>query len=486
MRSKQGLLEDILCYLCRQPPGERVPLAELCEELGVPSREPVIEILQQLEAQGYVEVSALTPSAMLCRITYDGRKIVKDFERQDIAPNAPEAGVAPSAPGTTLLPTIGSDEPAPKAFAEYYELPWKPAELGLDPQCARIVERRDAIERIESVLEDPGEKRLVFLYGQPQVGKTFVLERLKEALQDRYVPVLIHLNGWTSIFKLPDFLYELGMNIKIEVELSCPGLEIRPVERRPRRYASAEFYRFMNELSRSMCTQGRPVLLLFDELEYLARGETDRRILEYLVGFVDRWSREARFVFGGSGNLLDWLRNTAMAPLLAKGQSVYVECFPSAVSRELVSALTAPYFALDPGAVDTIVRLTDGHPSLLRKALNIIFLHWQSEWHKKRVTEDDLRAVVQDILVELSPKTNDIWYRLSPPEKRILRRIAHGNKEKFEAGEVIGERPTYVQRDLRQLVKRQILNGDPLDTWYTIRLGILVQSISYGVLFSGG
>jgi hypothetical protein len=114
MKSKQGLLEGILCYLCRQPPGERVPLAELCEELGVPSREPVIEILQQLQAQGYVEVSALTPSAMLCRITYNGRNIVKDFEMHDVAPSAPEADVAPSAPGTTLPPPIDSDEPTPQ------------------------------------------------------------------------------------------------------------------------------------------------------------------------------------------------------------------------------------------------------------------------------------------------------------------------------------------------------------------------------------
>jgi len=467
MMKKQALLEGILLHLYSQAPGDVVPLAELCEKLGVSSREPVVEALDKLEAQGYVKVSALTRLAMLCEITYKGRKIVKDL-RQDSAESAEDREFPPSS----------FDEPNTEATEESLDFSWTLDKL--DAKHVYVVQRQNVIERIQTILDDPVEGKIVFVYGQPQVGKTFVLNQLRETLQGRYVSVHIHVNGWLSISSLSEFLYELAccfeselLNIGYQIASFTPGVGIE---------ATAEFSRFMNKLVQSMQEERKILLLMFDELEYLVREETDKRIFEYLTGCADTYCQQVKFIFAGSGHLLDMLKHGPLTTLWAKGESVHIDCFDKETSLDLVIGQTSRYFAFETGALDRIVYLADGHPRLLKSMLGIIIRHWRSEWRKDEITDADLSSIIEDVCIELSPTLKNIWYRLPSSEKRVLQLVARNNKRRFKTQEIIIGTEPGIESCLDQLVKRQILDYNLQDKLYTVRLGLLIESISCYIL----
>jgi DNA-binding MarR family transcriptional regulator len=459
--ARKELAADILLYLYDQGPDEKTPLSALCDAVGASSREAV-EALDQLEAQSFVERSGLDRYTILCWITHTGRQIITEFGKQEIAQGA-----------ETKVPQIDHDE----FDVGIPESVWNLDRL--DPQQLYIVQRQDIVERIKQILEDPSGRRIVFLYGQPLVGKTFVLRQLGETLQDQYVPVYIDVNGWASTRNQLDFLAELAESIKIEIQSSRPDLHIEPFKCVSETQATVGFSRFMHDLAQSVRAEGAPFLLMFDELEYLAREEADGRIFEYLTGFVDAFAPRARFVFAGSEEMLDLLkRNRALATLLAKGRSVRVDCFDKETSLGLVIALVTPHLAFEPRALNKVVRLADGHPNLLKCLLGIIIHRWRSKLRKRIVNESDLSIMVGDVCVELNPKLQDIWCRLSMPEQLILQRIARSS----QAREGVVEKEHHEERDLQKLVYRQILDYDLLNKLYTIRLGLLIESLSYGIL----
>lgn len=482
MAMRPNLLEEVLRYLCERP-DEWIPPVGLFEELDASSREPVIEILKITESLGYAETRASE-----YRITNDGRRMFRIFEGREVIPGDQETEEKPAefpsevdAAASALEAEETKVELLSKGAEEVLKLPWNLEALGLHPKYVRTINRQDIIEQIEGILEGRNDRRVVFLYGQPQVGKTFVLQRLEERLKDRYVPVLIHLNGWASVRKLSTFLYELAMSIQFEVESSYPELEIMPFQPGSDEQAPEEFQKFMSSLYQNIRAQGKLLLLMFDELEYLAWEETDRQIFEHMTDFVDEWSKEMRVIFCSRAPL-DWLKRDNMKELeelVSRGQTVLIDCFESEVSQELVRAL-GTHLALDDGAVDAIVRLVDGHPSILRKALVILSHHWKDKWRSKEIKEDSLEAVFEDILIELSPTTRDIWYTLSPPEKRILQRVAQYNRDGFDIADSVFE--SSATEHLQQLGERRILHLDPEHKRYTVRLGILTESILYGIL----
>ena len=354
----------------------------------------------------------------------------------------------------------------------------------LAPQYRDIVQRQDVIDRITNVLESTDAQRMVLLYGPPLVGKTFVLRRLTGALQDTYLPVYINVNGWASRHKLSDFLYELATIIRIDVESSRYEHRIRPFNRLSELEAPAEFSAFMDNLVRIAQGEGKHVLLMFDELEYLVHAETDERIFEYLAGFVDAYFQQIRFIFTGPIYMPNlWQRNQALAALFSKATPIRLGCFDNATSRELLTALTAPHFSFEPQVIDRLVQFTDGHPRILGSALAIIAHNWKDKWQRDKVDERDISAVTESICTELGPVLMDIWRRLLLPEQQVLQEIA-GRDKSFTVDEVgVGQRAS-VESSLEQLVQRQILDYDPQDERYTVRLGILVEAISYGILES--
>jgi hypothetical protein len=67
----------------------------------------------------------------------------------------------------------------------------------------------------------------------------------------------------------------------------------------------------------------------------------------------------------------------------------------------------------------------------------------------------------------------------------VLYRIAQEDKESFKVHEIATRDQQDMESDLDQLVKHQILDYTPQDRLYTVRLGLLVESLSHGILSVG-
>ena len=197
MTTKQQILSHILRYLYQQAPDDKTPLSDLCDELGVSSRDTVVNALDQLEAKSYIKDQVWNRLATLCWITADGRQMVRDILERETAVESSTKASTPATPKAGMLCAGSAGSPL---------FSWRLD--GLDSRYVSIVQRQDVVEQVTRTFEDLSGKRIAFLYGQPQVGKTFVLERLGEALGDRYIPVFIHVNGWASTRSQSDFLYE--------------------------------------------------------------------------------------------------------------------------------------------------------------------------------------------------------------------------------------------------------------------------------------
>ncbi len=77
--TRDQLLKKIMLHLSTKAPGESSSLGELRKALATNEKEIIVEALDELHSKGLINVSALTREAMLSEITYNGRKIVKDF-----------------------------------------------------------------------------------------------------------------------------------------------------------------------------------------------------------------------------------------------------------------------------------------------------------------------------------------------------------------------------------------------------------------------
>lgn len=469
---KAQMIPKILLYLYQQAPSEKVPLSELCKQLGVSSREPVVEVLEQLQFQGYVELSALTRSAMLCWITYNGKKITKDLLPPD---------------DTERAANIKSSRPAhiekfePKAIEDHSDFFWALDQL--DPKHVHMVQRQNVVERIQRILARTSGKKIVFLYGSPKVGKTFVLERLKEKLRDQYVSVFINFNGWGSKGKLPTFLNELATRIEADIKES--GYQIEPFREGAELESTKEFFKFMNHLVQSIRADGKYLLFFFEEIEYLADQEADSRVFRLLKNETERLVKKGvRFILTSSKKMHELSRCApSLAAVLARGERVRIDCFDEAVSRSLIMTHTHRYFSFEPEAIEIAIRICDGHPSLLRNVLAFIVRHWRSEWQKSTITEYDLIDILEDVCLELNATLTSIWSTLSPLEKHILQQVAHNNKDEFRIDEVLVGNERDTKKGLKQLVHRQILGDTRSDKeLYIVRLGLLIDSLSYEFL----
>lgn len=83
MADKRQVRTAILRYLHQQETDDNTPLTELCEQLHVPIEE-VVDALDWLEEQDFVEAKHLDRYTRLCQITYSGRQLVNESAKQKI------------------------------------------------------------------------------------------------------------------------------------------------------------------------------------------------------------------------------------------------------------------------------------------------------------------------------------------------------------------------------------------------------------------
>jgi len=68
--------------------------------------------------------------------------------------------------------------------------------IRIDPSCACLIQRDELLHTItERIVRAFEMSHFVVLYGQPMVGKTEMLLRLRKVLDDKYVPLMVTGQG---------------------------------------------------------------------------------------------------------------------------------------------------------------------------------------------------------------------------------------------------------------------------------------------------
>lgn len=453
---------NILYQTHRKTPGEWVNAEHIRKALDI-KQEDLHDFIIVLNEKSFIETNFLDNNALL-KITAKGIAILKPVESYENSP------------------TQGEDEPETTAIREYPEFSWNLLAKN-HSQHLQTVRRHDIVATITKTLDDTDDRQLIFLYErQPRVGKGIVLKGLQETVSQTYIPVYMNFSGWSSIENQADFLEELADNIQYEIELFMPDAQIESFNHVAETQATKEFARFMHSLAKTLHCNGKLFLFIFDELDYLQRFEADKHIFEYFRGFIQKYSRRARFIFAGSGDIFDLLEHSELVALLAHGNQIVVECFAEEISRELVKALTHDYFELEESVIDMIIKLSNGHPELLKEMLGILVRYWENHGRNEQISIQDVMNALDDIRTELSPKLKEIWLKLSLSEQRIMQHIVRSGQQHFTADDIDIEQKNHLLRDLRRLVDRQILNYKAQCEQYTVRLGLLTDLIAYGIL----
>jgi hypothetical protein len=366
-----------------------------------------------------------------------------------------------------------STKPRSRPTAPYYaRLSWNLERLGLDLAHSSIVLRRHYVEQIRAILGDPDNPQSVYLYGQPMVGKSDLLMRLRKELRNEYIPVSVPTSS-SSVTDHTAFLWEIAQCIQTEIEFSdIENPSISSIVQQ-KFDETTDFVRLIGELSRETCIAGKPFLFMFDDLDYLVR-DGNGQIFEYLAWFVRHHREWVRFIFAGRPEEYDYETNPALARLLATSEHIPVKCFTLEASRALVVALTEPHYVFAEEALERIVFLVDGHPCVLKKVLNAVHDYWQELGRPEVISEQQIEAVIEKERTALRPVLTDIHRVLSDDEKRFLAEIAQDPGMYCQPYRVASGSAADQNEVLKELARRQILDYDSTSTDYLVRLGLLL------------
>jgi AAA+ ATPase superfamily predicted ATPase len=160
--------------------------------------------------------------------------------------------------------------------------------------------REDVFRFIKDHLEGRHEKNIIVLRGQRRTGKTSILYQLEYRLDEKYIPVLLDLQGFAST-GVDRFLYWVARGIARAV--TERGFALPPPKQ-------AEFredpYGYFQQvfLPQAWAAIGyHHLLLAFDEFEDLAArvedGKMDKDIFPYLRSLMQHVT-QLDFVFAGT------------------------------------------------------------------------------------------------------------------------------------------------------------------------------------------
>jgi len=294
--------------------------------------------------------------------------------------------------------------------------------------------REDLIAQIEALLlSDPGS--VVFLYGQRRMGMTSLLLQLSHRLSDRFSPVYFDSMGLiprddSNVFRQLVFAIAESLDLLMP-DMVNAGENYAPV-----------FVRWMGEISKRL--RGRPLVLLFDDCEYLDRMLADERIKADLLQALRataQYNVAMLFVFHSHIDelSLEWIR------FFGKAHVVRLSYLAQEAARRLIAEPAAGMLDYDSEAVNQIIRETGGHPYFLQLVCFVVF-NIAIEKGIRRVSVDIVQDALQSSLEAGAAALALMWDGIDHGGRTILIQIALGNST-----------PTGSYEALDRLLRQEIL-----------------------------
>ena len=285
-----------------------------------------------------------------------------------------------------------------------------------------FVGREEIFSFIQENLLGTHQNNAIILHGQRRTGKTSVLYRLGQVMQESHISVLIDMQGKPAR-STAEFLFSMADDIAFELEES--GIEIDPPEWED--FAeNPEFFfrsRFLRSLKKKL--GGKNLLLLFDEFEELQQrvesGRLTAEIFPFLRNLVQHESH-VDFVFSGT-HKLEELGAEYWSILFNIAVYKPITFLSQAEVRHLISAPIEGYnIEYDALAVKRISKVTAGHPYFTQLILHEMMVY-HNETERNYFTAVDVDQVLERIVERGEAHFKYIWAESTHEEQLVLRAL---------------------------------------------------------------
>jgi hypothetical protein len=306
--------------------------------------------------------------------------------------------------------------------------------------------REEDFAYVKSKLTGSERGGLVVLSGARRSGKTSILfQILQGRLGDEFMPVLIDMQSMT-IGNDADFL---GKVMRAIVTAGvAPTLS--PIEHAVVDTADDPFTAFENFVLRtSSKLEGRKLVLAFDEYELfetnIDSGILSDRVLQVLSGLIEH--HEVFVVFTGSDTLEE--RNRPYWDIfLSKAQQKRISFLHRRDTLRLITQPVEGVIEYDDAVPAGVADLTAGQPFYTQVLCRTLVDRMNDE-RRRRVSGDDVEAVVREVVENPLPQMIFHWNALSDVDRLALSIIAEIDRaeatwvgasdiEEFAAREKIG------------------------------------------------
>jgi len=283
--------------------------------------------------------------------------------------------------------------------------------------------REDVFGWIERSLAGKYVDHILVIHGQRRVGKTSVLKQIPNFMGSEYLQVFFDLQGRVNT-SLEGFLYwmarETTRTLQREYDLEVPKPDRAAFHEDAEQLIGDYIPTIQSQLNNHV------LLLTFDEFDTLAREDIQdtlaRPLVAYLRRLMDVEGLSFIFSIGSSGNKLENM------------QASYTDFFKSALYRKIsfldrVSCrrlITKPVegeINYRPDAVNRIYQITAGHPYFTQLTCHELFSLCQKN-ETRQVTEDDVEAVIEDVIERGTVNLKFVWDEASDLEKWVLACLA--------------------------------------------------------------
>lgn len=283
-----------------------------------------------------------------------------------------------------------------------------------------FIGRADVLREVLRTLRSPNENALL-LYGQRRIGKTSVLQELRQRLPQEgpYQPVYFDLQDQASL-PIGQLLQELASRINQDLQLKLLPLDQDNAE-------DTFQTQFLPQVLRRLPEDSSVVLLLdeFDVLDSPAQGQASAAFFPYLRTLLTANSQRLQFIFV-IGRRPDDL--TTLTTSVFKATRAYpVSLLSSADTTNLVQLAARNESLTWPDtAVAQVYALTGGHPFLSQQLCQEL---WEQLYHEDPdnvpvVDATQVDAAVPATLSGARQALEWLWDGLNPAERVVAAALA--------------------------------------------------------------
>ena len=279
-------------------------------------------------------------------------------------------------------------------------------------------DREKALAEIQQTLQST-TRRPIAILGERKTGKTSLLNRVTEWVEQAGLAVVLHL---PHAYVRDDLAAEIIYGICFEVGLSPQQTGLLDDQGQFRLTSVNEFVHTLRQLIASK--PGIQFVICIDEIDSLLKKCDDtaaNEILDFILHLIEQARLPLHFLFTMT-QITEQILRSYTSPFLSSTKLIRLAPWNLVESSQFVSWLLQDYLAVDPDIHRQIFAAAGGHPYFTKALLNALLEQVQADSPPLPLTSALVDAAVTDCVSSLEVDftlANIAEAHLSPPEHQI-------------------------------------------------------------------